>query len=73
MAWVKEKKQADKHALLKGRIDLACEEAAAFIEAQVAAIKEHDGFNQPLGAIRNMLTRGDDCLCRVTRRLLNGD
>jgi len=68
MSWAKDKKRA----LLKGRIDLACEEATAFIDAQVAAIKT-ECENQPLGAIRNMLTRGDDCLCRVTRRLLDGE
>jgi hypothetical protein len=73
MGWARDKKRIDRNALLKSRIDLACEEAAAFIDAQVAAIKEADAQNQPLGAIRNMLTRGDDCLCRVARRLLNGE
>jgi hypothetical protein len=72
MSWAKEKKKESKAALLRGRIDVACAEAAEFIDAQVAAIKA-ECENQPLGAIRNMLTRGDDCLCRVTRRLLDGE
>ena len=58
---------------MKGRIDLCCSEAAAFIDAQAAALKEQDGFNLPVGSIRNILTRGDHCLCAVARRLLDGE
>jgi len=40
MAWVKEKKQADKRALLKSRIELAQSEARAYIEDKAAEIKQ---------------------------------
>jgi hypothetical protein len=67
MSWTKDKK----NALLKGRITLACEEADAWITAQAVAIKQ-ECANQPLGAIRDTLTRGQ-CPCRAALRLLNGD
>jgi hypothetical protein len=67
------KSRAEKRgALLKSRILLACDEAAAFIDEQAAAIKQ-ECANQPLGVIRNTLTRGETCECKVALRLLNGD
>jgi hypothetical protein len=61
-----------KRALLKGRVTCAIDEADAWITAQAVAIKEQDGFNQPVDAIRNMLTRGE-CPCRAALRLIRGD
>jgi hypothetical protein len=72
MSWSKEKKKDNQRALLKGRIELACDEANAWIDAQAAAIKE-ECTNLPLGTIRDSLTRGE-CPCKATLRLIqNGD
>ena len=64
-------RQEKRNALLKARIELACDEANAWIDAQAAAIKE-ECTNLPLGTIRDSLTRGE-CPCKATLRLLNGD
>jgi hypothetical protein len=61
-------KAEKRNALLKSRIELACDEAAAFIDAQAAAIKEECG-NQPLGTIRNTLTRGQPDVIAALRML----
>jgi hypothetical protein len=64
-------RQEKRAVLLKSRIELACDEAAAWIDEQAAAIKQ-ECANQPLGAIRDSLTRGQ-CPCRAALRLINGD
>jgi hypothetical protein len=66
MSWSKQKR-----ALLKGRIELTCAEASAFLDAEAAEIKAHDAQNQPVLSVRNMLTRGDSCECRVALRIIN--
>jgi hypothetical protein len=66
------KTRAEKrNALLKSRIEIACDEANAWIDAQAAAIKE-ECTNLPLGTIRDSLTRGQ-CPCRAVLRLINGE
>ena len=67
------KKKEARHALLKGRLTCAMQEADDFLDALAARIKEHDGPNQPIGAIRNSLMRGDHCLCRTALRILAED
>ena len=64
-------RQEKRHALLKSRIELACDEANAWIDAQAAVIKE-ECTNLPLGSIRDSLTRGE-CPCRAALRLIDGD
>jgi hypothetical protein len=64
-------RQEKRNALLKSRIELACDEANAWIDAQAAAIKE-ECTNLPLGTIRDSLTRGE-CPCRAALRLINGE
>jgi hypothetical protein len=44
----------------------------SFFEERVATLKQsRDGANLPIEALRHQLTRGDTCLCRVIRRLLD--
>jgi hypothetical protein len=65
------KTRAEKrNALLKGRIDACCDESNAWIDSLAAAIKDRDAPTQPLGVIRDILTRGD-CPCRAALRLIN--
>lgn len=46
-------------------------EIGAFIESKVAEVKaSRDGQFLFVGQIRQQLTRGDDCPCRVVVRLL---
>jgi hypothetical protein len=56
-------------ALLKGRIELARQEADQFIDALAAKLKTENP-NQPLGSIRLMLTQGNQCRCAVALRLM---
>ena len=64
------KTRAEKRsAILKSRVELACDEANAWIDSLAAAIKDRDAPTQPLGVIRDILTRGD-CPCRAALRLI---
>jgi hypothetical protein len=71
MAWVKEKKQMDKRALLKSRIELAQAEARAFIEDKAAEIRK-ECPNIPFEAVVMNLRRGL-CDCVAARILIDGD
>ena len=64
-------RQDKRRALLKARIDLACAEAAAWLDEQAAAIKQ-ECANQPLGVIRGQLTRGQPDVIAALR-MLNGE
>jgi hypothetical protein len=64
-------KAEKRNAILKSRIELACDEANAWIDAQAAAIKE-ECESLPLGTIRDSLTRGE-CPCRAALRLISGE
>ena len=49
---------------LRGQIE-------SFIGAKVAELKRSaDGANQPVESLRQMLTRGDSCMCRVAMNIL---
>jgi len=71
MAWVKEKKQADKRALLKSRIELAQSEARAYIEDKAAEIKK-ECPNVPFDAIVLQLRKGF-CDCVAAKVLIDGE
>jgi hypothetical protein len=60
-----------RNAILKSRIEIACDEAAAWIDEQAAAIKQ-ECANQPLGVIRGQLTRGQPDVIAALR-MLNGE
>ena len=62
-------RQEKRSAILKSRVELACDEANAWIDSLAAAIKDRDAPTQPLGVIRDILTRGD-CPCRAALRLI---
>jgi hypothetical protein len=56
---------------LAERIRQTCAEADAYIDQRAAAIKATpDGQNQPLPVLRQMLTRGSGCACRVALHLM---
>jgi hypothetical protein len=59
-----------RRALLKARLEIACSEATAYIDDLAARLKESDGPNIPMGAIRNSLTRGQSDV-QATLRLLS--
>jgi hypothetical protein len=64
-------RQEKRHALLKARIELACDEASAWIDEQAAAIKQ-ECTNQPIAVIRGQLTRGQHDVIAALR-MLNGE
>jgi hypothetical protein len=46
-------------------------EVESFIDGKIAQIKQsRDGRDLPLEVIRQSLTRGDSCLCRVAMNIL---
>lgn len=57
---------------LAERIEATCAEANAFIDAQADILKNSaDGKTIPIESLRHMvLTKGDNCACRVALRLL---
>ena len=66
MSWSKQKR-----ALLKGRIELTCAEASAFLDAEAAEIKAHDAQNQPvLDSLGQMVLAPITSIERYRRTLL---
>lgn len=64
--------RADKQkALLRGRLQLALDEAAAFLDAEAARLRL-DAPNIPPGVLRNQLTRGEHDLVAALR-IINAD
>lgn len=56
---------------LLDRIHALRAEIDAFIDKKAAELKaSRDGAGQPVLLLRNMLTRGDSCLCRAAARML---
>jgi hypothetical protein len=49
-------------------------QVAAFLEAKVMELKaSRDGASQPIDFLRQQLTRGDSCACRVAMNILAED
>jgi hypothetical protein len=66
MAWVKEKKQTDKRALLKSRIEMAQAESRAFLEDRAAEIAKQCPGVPYLAVLQNIRRGLCDCVAAIT-------
>jgi hypothetical protein len=59
---------------LQEKIENLRAEVNAFIDDRVRALKDSpDGRGLPLETVRQILTRGDPCLCAAASRMLKAD